>query len=382
MRNLRNFGITFAVSLVILGVVAIFASKYVAGAVTDIFNGKVKELDEILNVSVETTPDENSTDERFTKELNGESFNWLIVVSDKRTDVYDDYYPTKSQLEKKDKDEPGLLGEDYRLVEADCIALVRADVKTREYVIMTIPSITKVETGTGDYTLGEVYAVYGIDYLCDKISSMVGLDINYYTLMNSTDLPSLASTVGAIECELPVNIGFNGKEYVTYLEPEETTAVETKPETTAPEKDKETDGADEKETDAPETEPPVTSELDAAGSVKLAKKLEAALLYADYSDGIAEETIILRSFVNGLLNNLSTASDKSLQNMLKGLETKMKTNITAEDITKIGETIRAYSWLEKKATVFPGRFVKASANKEAFYMPDINEAMEYFYNYR
>ncbi|MBQ8474556.1 MAG: hypothetical protein IJ499_02705 [Clostridia bacterium] len=382
MRNLRNFGITFAVSLVILGIVAIFASKYVAGAVTDIFNGKDKELDEILNVTVETTPEQGETDERFTKELNGESFNWLIVVSDKRTDVYDDYYPTKSQLEKKDKDEPGLLGEDYRLVEADCIALVRADVVAREYVIMTIPSITRVETGTGDYTLGEVYAIYGIDYLCEKVSSMVGLEINYYTLMNSADLPSLASTVGAIECELPVNIGFNGKEYITYVEPEETTAVETKAETKAPEKDKDKETGDGEETDAPETEPPVVSELDAAGSVKLAKKLEAALLYADYSDGIAEETIILKSFVNGLLNNLSSASDKSLQNMLKSLEGKIKTNITAEDITKCGETIRAYSWLAKQSAVYPGRLVKASANKEAFYMPDINEAMEFFYNYR
>ena len=101
MRNLRNFGITFAVSLVILGIVAIFASKYVAGAVTDIFNGKDKELDEILNVTVETTPEQGETDERFTKELNGESFNWLIVVSDKRTDVYDDYYPTKTDLLKQ-----------------------------------------------------------------------------------------------------------------------------------------------------------------------------------------------------------------------------------------------------------------------------------------
>ena len=45
---MRNFGITFAVSLVILGTVAIFAARYVAGAVTDIFNTNEKDLGQIL----------------------------------------------------------------------------------------------------------------------------------------------------------------------------------------------------------------------------------------------------------------------------------------------------------------------------------------------
>ena len=91
---------------------------------------------------------------------------------------------------------------------------------------------------------------------------------------------------------------------------------------------------------------------------------------------------ILASFVNGVLNNISSSSDNSLQNIIRGLEGKMKTNIIAQDIASCGEVIRAYSWMGKVVQVYPGRLVSASANKEAFYMPDINEAMEFFYNYR
>ncbi len=382
MRNLRNFGITFAVSLVILGIVAIFAARYVAGAVTDIFNTNDKELDQILVTPSDTATDNTNTDDKFSKELEGETFTWLMVVYDKRTSVYDDYYPTKSQIEKLDDDEVGMLGKDYRIVEAKAVAVVHANVETRDYVIMTIPSITKVETGTGDYTLGETYGIYGIDYLCEKVSSMIGLDIDYYTAMNATDLPSLASSIGAVSCELPVDIGFNGKEYVTFTE-DEITAAETKPETKAETSPAETkEGETSPETEPAETEPVIMSELDAAKSVKLSKKLDAALLYSDWSDGIDHEMTILTSFVNGVLSNLSSSSDTALQNIIRGLEDKIKTNIIAEDIAKNGDVIRAYSWMGKQAVVYPGRFVSASANKEAFYMPDMNEAMEFFYNYR
>ncbi len=376
MRNLRNFGITFAISLVVLGIVAIFAAKYVAGAVTDIFNTNDKNLDHILVTPEDTSNSDGDVDDKFSKKLEGETFTWLMVVYDKRTSVYDDYYPSSSKIEKVEGAGEGLLGKDYRLVEAKAVAVVHANVETRDYIIMTIPTITKVETGTGDYTLGELYGIYGIDYMREKVGTMIGLDIDYYTVMNATDLPSLATSIGAVTCELPLPIGYDGKEYVTFVEEAEETS------------DKETEAAvpaEETSAEEPvETEPAVviTNELDAAKSVKLSKKLGVALLYSDYSDGIDQEMTILASFVNGVLNNISNSSDNAMQNIIRGLESKMKTNIMAEDIVKNGDVIRAYSWMGKQVFVYPGRFVSASANKEAFYMPDTNEAMEIFYNFR
>lgn len=370
MRNLRNFGITFAVSILLLGVVAIFASGYVADAVTQIFNTRDKELDEIISDNQQSVDNnEGSTDERFTRELNGETFTWLMVVSDKRPDVYD-YYPSKSEIEKNNK--PGVLGGDYKLEEAAAIAVVHANVETREYVILTIPSITKVETGSGSMTLGQVYGVYGIKYLQQKVASIIGIDVDYYTVVNSTNLTKLTSTIGAVECELPVTIGYDGKDYVTYVEEEE----ETKKEETKKEED---DGAKEPE----EEEIKITKELDAATSVKLSKKLMAALLYRDYSDGVDQEMIILRSFVSGVMKNLSAMSDSSLTSCLTGLSSTIKeTNITKEDIAKCGETVRAYTWLQINTTVYNGRFVQGAANKTPTFIPDISEMINYFYKYR
>lgn len=377
MRNLRNFGITFAVSLVVLGIIALFAGKYVANAVTDIFNTRDKELAEIIspgNQDVDSSG-ENS-DELFDRDLDGESFTWLMVVTDKRPDVYD-YYPTKGEVENNDK--PGVLGGDYKAVNATSIAVVHASVETREYVVLTIPTITKIETGTGTMSLGQVYGVYGIEYLREKVASIIGIDVDYYTAVNSTDLTKLTSTIGAVECELPVNIGYDGKEYVTYVKEKEEKKEESlggKLNGDAP-KDKETKDEEENK------EPEIKLELDAAESVKLSKKLMPALLYRDYSDGIDQEMIILRSFVCGVMKNLSAMSDTSLTSCLTGLKSVIKeTNITKDDIPKCGETVRAYSWLPVNCVVYGGRFVEGAANRAPNYIPDISEMINYFYKYR
>lgn len=373
MRNLRNFGITFAVSLVVLGIVALFAGKYVADAVTDIFNTRDKDLAEIISPgNQEVDPNGDNSDDLFDRDLDGESFTWLMVVTDKRESVYD-YYPSKGEIQKNDK--PGVLGGDYKRVNATSIAVVHANVEKREYVVLTIPTITKTETGTGTMSLGEVYGVYGIEYLREKVGSMIGIDVDFYTVVNSTDLTKLTSTIGAVQCELPLSIGYDGKEYVTYVEKE-------KDEDKVSDKNKKPDDEETKEDDV-KKEPEITLELDAAESVKLSKKLMSALLYRDYSDGIDQEMIILRSFISGVMKNLSSMSDGSLTSCLTGLSSVIKeTNITKDDILRCGETVRAFTWLPVSNVVYGGRFVEGAANRAPTYIPDISEMINYFYKYR
>ena len=258
---------------------------------------------------------------------------------------------------------------------ATSIAVVHASVEKREYVVLTIPTITKTETGTGTMSLGEVYGVYGIEYLREKVGSMIGIDVDFYTVVNSTDLTKLTSTIGAVQCELPLSIGYDGKEYVTYVEKE-------KDEDKVSDKNKKPDDEETKEDDV-KKEPEITLELDAAESVKLSKKLMSALLYRDYSDGIDQEMIILRSFVSGVMKNLSSMSDGSLTSCLTGLSSVIKeTNITKDDILRCGETVRAFTWLPVSNVVYGGRFVEGAANRAPTYIPDISEMINYFYKYR
>ncbi len=384
MKNLRNFGITFAVSLVILAIAAVFACSFVASTVSGIFTGGSKNLSDILN-PIETGEDDKDKNDRMSREISGESFTWLWAVSDYRPKDFDNYYPDSASAVKSMKDF-GILGADYRYTDATNIVLVHADVKTREYLITVIPSITRISTPSGDMTLGRVYALGGIEELAEKVGTMTGLNIDYYTVMHSTDLSKLANSIGSIEMTLPVDIYSDGKNYVSA--PKET---DTTDESSTANKDKDTkkDTGTNKDTKPgdttkeEETTVTYTSELDRADSVKLAQKLAAALLYYDDTDGITDEMTIMQSFAKGVMGNISSCSDSQLTAMLNGLDSSfVKNNVTTNAVILSGEVIRAYTWFDVNITTYPGKFVAKRGNSDAYYKPDIDAGVAMFYKYR
>lgn len=377
LKNLRNFGIVFAVSFVILGIIAIFACGYVADTVASIFTDDGDDLNAILTPAETTGIGDEGEDDRLTRKLNGESFTWLMVVSDYRPSVFDNYYPQSEKDVDKLKDDFGILDDEYRLIEATNLVLVRADVKTREYVVMTIPTETKIDTPSGKLTLGEVYGISGAETLSKEIGSMTGLTVDYYSVIRSTDLTTIANTVGTIECKIPVDIAFDGKNYVTAPE-EVTTDKSDKKETTA-KKDNDKDKKDE----TTEAETTYVKELDRASSVGLAKKLMPALLYYDPSDGIDDEMLILQSFANGLMVNLSNLSDSGLTSSFTSINKKLvKTNITKDDVLAHTEVIRGYSWFKIQTLTYPGKYIPGRAGREGYYNPDIDAAISFFADYR
>ena len=368
VRNLRNFGITLGISFVILGIVAFFAARFVADTVSGVFTGDgVKDLDDLLTPVETTGASGEEQDERFTRELNGPSFTWLMVVTDERTSVYDDYFPDADAIEDIEDDAFGILGEEYRRVGTAGIVLVHADVELREYTVMAIPSITRVETGSGDYTLSEIYSYYGIGFLKSKVEGLTGMTVDHYTVLNCTDLVSLANVIGGIDCKIPVDIYSNGPLYVSA--PPETETSEGESEST--------------DENAAEDAPVYELELEKSDLSKLSAKLEAALLYSDYSDGVDDEMTILQSFAQGVLKNLSGASESGLLSYYEGLKNRFReTDLDQTVVREAAEVVQAYSWLEVQALVYPGRFVPARGSQEAYYNPDIESAVQYFYKYR
>lgn len=363
MKSLKSFGITFAASLVILGIIALFACGFVADTVCGIFDGS-GDLDNMN--SADTTASAMGEEDRLNKQLNGQSFTWMMVVSDYRPDVYDNYYPTSPE-QAKGLGDFGTLGKDYRFTEATNIIVIRAFVDTREYVILTIPSMSKLEMPSGEYTLGEYYAVGGTEALKEAVEAMTGFTIDYYSVIHSTDLYDLADTVGSIECTIPVNIVKDGAKYTTGAKTPTTVDRKGKKDT-------------KEDTKAPD---PTDYELDAADSVFLASKLMPALLYYDPSDGINQEMIIEQSFARGLMNNLSQASDSMLQSMLEALDgVLVSTNLDDDAIYLNGEVIRAFSWFEVHCVTYPGKMVAARGNNDAYYNPGLEEGAGYCYDYR
>jgi len=366
----------------VLGVIALFATGYVADTVCAIFEEKGDDLDKLLvNDPADTTGIGNEgVDDRLTRPLNGESFTWLMIVSDYRPTVFDNYYPS-SEKEIDKLEDFGILDDEYKFIEATSIVLIRADVKTREYIVMTLPAATRVDTPFGDVTLGELYAIKGGEALSKKVEAMTGLGVDYYSVMHSSELSNVANMIGSIECNIPVDIAYDGKNYVSLPEDFDDTTTKTK-DTTKADKDKDKD-KDKKDEETTEAETTYVSEIDRASGVKLAKKLMAALLYYDDTDGIDDEMLILQSFANGLMLNLSDDSDGSLTQEFTSLEKKMvKTNITKDDVLAHSEVIRGYSWFKIQTLTYPGKFIIGKGGREGFYNPDIDAAISYFANYR
>lgn len=372
MKNLRNFGIVFAVSFVVLGFIAIFACGYVADTVCGIFANDNDDLEQILTPVDTTGIGDEGEDDRLTRKINGESFTWLMVVADYRPDVFDNYYPQSASMVDKIKEDFRILNKEYRFVEASNVIVVRADVKTREYVIMTIPVQTRIDTATGTMTLGRLYALSTVKEFTAEVESMIGLNIDYYSVMYATELSSLANAVGSIECNIPVDIAYDGQNYVT-APVEETTK--------APKKDKSKNKNKKDETTVPEST--FVEELDRTPSVQLAKKLMAALLFEDTTDGIDDEMLIAQSFTNGLMINLSDKSDSSLTSIFTSLEEKLvSTNITKDDVLAHTEVIRGYSWFKIQTLTYPGKFITGRQDREGYYNPDIDAAISFFADYR
>lgn len=381
MNNLRNFAVIFAVSFIVLGIVALIACGYVADTVCAIFTDKGTDLDMLLqgNTSETTGIGSEGEDDRLTRNLNGDSFTWVMIVADYRPDVIKNYYPMTPDAVEDMDDDFGLLGEEYVRVKATSIVVVRADVKTREYVIMAIPSATRVDTPFGSSPIGDVYGMSGPEALVAEVSSLTGLHVDYFTVLNSEDLPSVSSTLGAIECNIPVDIAFDGQYYVTAPVTESADTGTGKAEADNDE-DRENDGDDE--TDEPTTT--YTVELERSGSVKLTKKqLMAALLFMDDTDGFDDEMLILQSFAHGVMYNLAGKSDGDLSSALSVFIDKFAhTNVTREALLDHAEVIRGYRWFKTQTMVYPGRYISGRAGRAGYYNPDTDAAISFFANYR
>ena len=108
-----------------------------------------------------------------------------------------------------------------------------------------------------------------------------------------------------------------------------------------------------------------------------------ALLYYDPSDGIDTEMTILQSFATGVFSNISSFSDRDMQNVLSRLSDVFASNtVTGDDVVLCGETVRAYTWLDIKVMTYPGKFIGQRGCTPAYFKPDVNSGVAYFYDYR
>ncbi len=190
----RNFVLTFLLSLLIFGLIAYGLVQFTTSAFelgVERNQGEETEENDTQNPD-DTGPIQTPQDWLSVK---GESFTVLLVGTDYQPDVYHDYDST-------DKTNEGFPMEPRR-VEADSITLVRVNKETGECLFCPIPAITKIVVDGLPDQLQNLYASKGIDALCDKVMAMTGIPVDYYAVVTMNSLASFIDELGGLPYYVP-----------------------------------------------------------------------------------------------------------------------------------------------------------------------------------
>ena len=232
LSALKNFGVTFLISAALFGIIAYFATGFVTSTVSSILDKEDEELDSIIQNDPSgedtgnDTPGTPGTEDEIPE---GESFNFLILTTDYRPDLNNDYQPTLETMKGHNwyntppEDTMGSLSTDYRKEEVSSIVLVRVDKERRQFVYTYFTPEMQVYTTIGYHTLSDVYTLYGKEAVAEHIHAMTGLRVKYTALVNGYNFDELINVLGAVTVNNPKDIYRDGSgEYTMQYE----TAVE------------------------------------------------------------------------------------------------------------------------------------------------------------
>ncbi len=222
----KNFFVTLLIALVIFGVAAYFAVMFVTDTMSSILSSEKEQLDDIFEREEDESPVmEPDPEEDPFADVEGESFDILLVITDYRPDLYADYLPKDAAIlgeQVSNLDNPyegvGVLAADYRTEQASAIVLVRGDREGGQFTYTYISPVTQVSTPTGYHTLGEVYTYYGLEVLTEHVRALTGIGTEYELLINGYNLDELVNYLGAVTVNLSKDIYFDGRAYTTQYE--------------------------------------------------------------------------------------------------------------------------------------------------------------------
>lgn len=354
-KGLKNFVVAFVVSSVIIGIAAVIVMNSISDVLYGSFSKRDSEIAEILNGGGEETS-ENGSDVPTDNALitkDGESFTVLIVMTDYRPDVYDDYMP--SDLSSV-KDEVGFLKGGFRKWGANNICICKCSKETGQFVFVPVSPLTKVFTPSGYETLYEVYFDYGYDYFEDKLTAMTGLTIDRHAVINCTEVSSFVAALGAVWATVPCEIYSDGAEYVS-------TTVATA------EKVKDSSAG-------------YTRFLEACTDY-IGPSSMGLLLFNDYSNGVDDELTITATYCEGIFANFAKFPSDSLAAFWPNIAGCLKdTDIDGEFLNDHLSLIGAYDISIAKVINVPGLFKSAATNGTAVFEPDAVRTVDTLSAYR
>lgn len=334
LTALRNFAITLILSLVIFGLIGYGLIQFAFSAFS--LDG---EDDAGSPVTEETTgiPDtENGpVNPNDWLDIKGESYTILIVGTDHRPSVYEDY-----TLPEEAVTEENGFPKEPRQIKAETIILMRVNKETGECIYCAIPENTRVTVnGTVTYMLEEIYAEMGIKALKEKVMTLTGIPVDYYLTISVENFIKAIDKLGGIT--------YNVKQDISYVD---------------------------------EATGEVTN-IRRGSQLLKGKKAAALLCFDGYDDGDVSRRNCAVEFLRELFKKVMVKEKYADAIVLYNKYSQyFETDFKIKDVEKNIDLIYSYSKMNIQTYTYPG--ITSGEGDEAYFSANVPKATEFFGKYK
>lgn len=212
LAAVRNFVVVFTVAVLIFGTIAFFITGFIAENIIGIADSP-EETDGATDTDNEVNPSETG-DNIYVPDTNpiinypdlqGESFNVLLIGTDYRPDYFNDYIEDLKGSYYSEVT-TGMLNAKLRTKNADLIMLISITEETRTITFTSIPGETRVSVN-GEYRLlSTCYDKYGAETIVDYVNYLTAVEIDYYICANVTNAGKILNLIDGVTLNIPTDI--------------------------------------------------------------------------------------------------------------------------------------------------------------------------------
>ncbi len=189
--QIRNFVLAFVIAAVVFSGIAFVAIEIID---TVVLNPGGSNQGQGQTAEPPAPPDVTAEE---TKEDvyygTGTTFNFLLIGADYERNGEGEY-------------PPGAIIKPENRHLANTIVLGMFHKERNEFVTVTIPSKTITLVDGVEMTIGEAYHYKGEKYVADKVSTLLGIGVDYYMSVEMSEFASFVDYVGGVNCTVPVDI--------------------------------------------------------------------------------------------------------------------------------------------------------------------------------
>ncbi len=350
LPSLRNFAITFFVSLFIFGALA----YVLAGFAMENFSRGFRRDDSGETTAPPETEEEtqgvfnpfDDPDKVESSTIQGNSFNFVLIGLDYQPEIFDDYpelmddYLTAALAGSQEESVRQTLS--YTLlrdISADAVIVGRIDKEERRLVLTALSGNTRVFIDGVHTELGSVFIDKGLDFFLGKVSALTGFSLDYYAVVGIPAMEGIITQLGGLSFRVPCDM--------EYEDPVEELTISLK-----------------------------------AGEQWLSgEDAMKVLRYANYEDRDISRMAVIRDMAASMLTSVSNITTLSnAPTLYKTLKNGIATNLRLSDFTDNLDLIFRIGSFTVVDYAYPGKLVDSGGIPT--FVPDTQKAIAELLQYR